>query len=324
MSKLETYNCFEKKKEYFDMPYEKVDDFELLLKILGTYQDDKFIYRGLPDASYKIYSSFHRYLLGKNILPEYKLSEVDKLFKKQFKKLYEKEYIIESYVNILKSTGEFISSSSSSSSEVKKENFSKNYLLLGYVFYIFSILQHYGSKSPLVDFTTDIDIALYFCINKRKQLCYKNLEKYMSLNIIDSKTIDIKNLNDEDVYSMVEIDDFIKYIKDVNSIYKTDNLFNELFNNEFHFKPIYLLERDRFTFNMNIIAQKGCFVYHSLFKAMSLEENYKQDKNKKIISLNIDKKLIPKIEDYLNDKNISKTTMFPNIQNDIKEINIFK
>lgn len=188
--------------------------------------------------------------------------------------------------------------------------------------FLLSFAQHYGGISPLLDFTSQIDKALYFMMVDAEQNpagCDRDsLDNYMSLYLFPKENI-------------LSIEEMIKTSSAVFEPFKSlpyDQLFNELtksclsifshavFTHSWRSRFV-LIENKQYVVkigeqlfgvpliisNLNIVAQDGCFVYSD-----------KDDKpmEKGLGCLDIHKSLIPYIaQKYLIPKGITTQTMFP-------------
>jgi hypothetical protein len=180
-----------------------------------------------------------------------------------------------------------------------------------------SYLRHYGVPTPVLDFTLNPFVALFFAIENIKHTPTENeIDDYLSFYIIDLNQLCLcaENFKKTEIYEV---------------LYKGEESFDP-------FKAWTNTNSNIFT-NLNIINQEGCLISNIQFSD-SLEAVYKvyveeyfqinnkisdEDKktliSKKIISCyNIHKGLIPVIRQKLKEKGITKDFIYPN-PNSIKD-----
>jgi hypothetical protein len=168
---IPTYKNFEEKKEYFKIiKIDSLQDFTLFFK--SHIDERKGIYRGINNAKYKIFTTLQREKLLGNISNEFSVENYVNNFREKplIKKYFET-------INI---------------------NLSKISAL--------SFLQHYKSPTPLIDFTTNIEVALFFAIENMIDNPWNNteneIENYFSIFHVDGE--DTKLINIERVIEGIE------------------------------------------------------------------------------------------------------------------------
>lgn len=138
---MQFYSTFKEKSDYFLSGGKTIETLQALVvlieKLNDSNSDNQLLFRGQPEAKYKLYSSLQRLWLEKKLHNHYgKYSElIDNLISNC------KDWnggLINKYLKYLKSD----------------EN-KMSYL---------SIMQHYGLPTPLLDFTLDINKSLFFAI----------------------------------------------------------------------------------------------------------------------------------------------------------------
>lgn len=135
---LETFNAIDEKKNAYQ--YEQIFSLEEALCKLEKAQKEGTYFRGQADASWKIYSSMQREWLAKGLKNRFVSYQE---FIQQFL-IYVKEYakpILKKYCKITTDIS------------------------------IFSTLQHYGAPTPFIDWSSDINVALYFA-SLGSDLCF--------------------------------------------------------------------------------------------------------------------------------------------------------
>ena len=321
--KLEEYSNLTQKEAFFETTnistHKEFDDF------YDEIKTKDLLYRGIYEAKYKIYTSAQR---------EWITNE------------YSKQGI--SFIQFIQSIISNIRKRTILSQYYKSLNIHENDLL-----YI-SLLQHFGAPSPLLDFTHNLNIALYFALDGLKVASSNNdIDNYFSLYILDrnrygNQLVDIVtmlsngresgikmlkefmdlNPNQPVDYSLLKhIDEYTKWIKDDGTnegLCKIDCGFldNPLKSKTF---PMYETNEILYWSNINLIAQEGCFVFYSKENA-PLEQYFGVDNEflPKLKCVNIHKSLAEYIKNkYL--KSISRLDIYPDINLMCKEAyNTFK
>lgn len=257
--KLPEYSCLESKKDFFTEgkfpSYDRIDtisDFEeKVLKLKN--EKDKYIFRGVSEAKYKMFSSAQR----EYIFMDYKKTKID-------------------YLNFINKLLLNIKDNKIVTTFCKTIGYDPNDL-----FYL-SLLQHYGAPSPLIDFTKDFETALFFAtetafdIEKQES----EIDNYFSLYYLEKvnnfyswyslqnasyvaiekeKKLGIKNRISSTAKECASWENQ----KGVSIAILDDK--EELKDNDGYFSwP-----------NLNLVAQKGCFIMY-LGEKDSLEEHLKK------------------------------------------------
>lgn len=164
---MDNYKTLKEKKDYFDngksdfCVYENIDSFEELKDVISLYQNkNNYIFRGSKEAQYKILSQLQLQWIKGNYENNIELYN---------------EYV--NYcINTLKNSSLFKSKSIFNEMDTSCADF-----------YALYLLQHYGFPTPLIDFTQNIDVGLFFMTdNLIIPNCYKSeIDKYSSLYVID-------------------------------------------------------------------------------------------------------------------------------------------
>ena len=311
------YSNFEEKhKLVYTPPNFVIDNSNSLLKIIEEYNNEEYIFRGVNNSSYKIYSSLHYHLLKKSINP---LQEAYRGFiHDQLHPLYNHSYFFEYFLKSLKSIENINTDKNNTEIFVQRE------VKIKLAFYLCCLLQHYGGKTPFVDFTKDIRIALFFSgRNYSNNISSDKINDYVSIYLIPRNSLNYLHNNNWRAmgkdrknnslnWSIENIKDYLN-----NDIYNEHNEeeLSKIIDNLFFKENIGWLEYEDFLFNYNVIAQKGCFVIYQNLSDKSLEERYLETSNNKILCLEVNKKLIPEIIDnILVPNNINEDMMFPNVE----------
>jgi len=209
---------------------------------------------------------------------------------------------------------------------------------------LLSFLQHYGAPSPLLDFTTDPKVALFFALEHMQGTSSRSqgIENYFSIYIIlmdKVKSLDvmIKKRIDKAVSRKTEKEKLPKKTLIVatkearerylhwldwfrNSKTSSSGLCKKtilFLTNPLNIERPSIVLPNLYWSNPNIIAQKGCFLLNTHEK-QPLEERLLEEKEKRILKnaalfcFDIHKSLAPYIrEKYLKSEVITKETIYP-------------
>lgn len=150
MSDLINYQKLSEKNPFFNCNtiHSKADFDAAISKYSAPNNNQKYAFRGVKEAKYKMYSSAQRSWIKKNL---------DKKFKSMT------DYVISSLEKAKQNTNivDFF----------KKENIPIN------DFVLLALMQHYGTPSPLIDFSYNLNISLSFAVN--------GIETFKENNTID-------------------------------------------------------------------------------------------------------------------------------------------
>jgi FRG domain len=295
----------EKKKVFHD--YRVIDTEKELDKYFFSGSYGTYIYRGVSEAKYKLYNSAQRFWIGNKI-------------KGRYKDYYD-------FVDSLCSTN-----------KVKGGVLDKLIQQFSIEFRDFAVLcylQHYGCPTPLLDFTYNIEVALFFSTYSNSiPIQPTEIDKYSSIYIIKKSFLDLESefmLQQLSLLEQVPIESLDEKQKQKLSGYKQD-LFS--FRGRSRNHNIYAVEDIQFNNkslfglknNLNILNQEGLFVLNShpklpledaiIFRLKKLTQK-KYDFSNIINCYEINKELKP----YLKSKiKITYDFLFPNpteIANDV-------
>lgn len=302
---METYQSLEEKEIFFQFGSNKIDNESDFIKytnlLFAQNSRNNFIFRGVPEAKFKIFNTAQRVWFEISKISEF--SNEEKYDEFIIKLLTEcKKWNSETVPNLLKTYG------------VNEKN-SISYL---------SFMQHFGLPTPFVDFTKNVNNALYFAVEYLPddfKESKNEIDNYFSIysnfqdNTFFEGFIEIFNLN-RDNMNIGEFD--YQDITKNGIILITDEI------NEF-----------KIVNNMRIANQEGLFFYNNS-PNLSLEEQYKLladmylDKFGETIfekllatktfsgCFNIHKKFAKRIKDTLTDMKITKEFIYPDIA-DLKD-----
>jgi hypothetical protein len=248
MNKIPKYQTLDEKSKHFNIvKVETIDDFK---HILTNHKKTKGIYRGVSESNYKIYSSLQRKIIETDLQ--------DKFCIKDYLNNFRQNKILGRYFDIFK---------------IKPSKLS-----------IYSYLQHFRAPTPFIDFTSNIEKAIFFAIEKHKpDTCVEQglIGNYFTIFYINNDDLDL-----------IEIPDVLKSFKDCkrsthNFISKYEDYTNQIL--ESHIDDIFsnntlnlFLIRHYEEFvdlyniynNIRIVAQEGLFI-HNDFLDKPLEEALK-------------------------------------------------
>lgn len=202
---LEQYSSLEDKEQNFashkiintqtqldDLIMEQKELFEIKRK-------QKFLFRGVSEAKYKLYTSFQRLWIDRD-LGQVSINHIDR---------------IESMVNHCSN---------------KNQPLYKYFNRLGVIcndWFILSFLQHYGAATPLLDFSRDPYVALFFACDNVSYKCSSNaIDHYVS--IYSYKAVDVANQLAPSIYKIAtqKAENYTKYAG--SNFWKTDLSFKQI------------------------------------------------------------------------------------------------
>lgn len=163
LHKLPEYRSLDEKKEFFtQVRIDTEKDFEDLFKILLPQKFDQGgIWRGLPESRFKLYNSIQREDVSSK-----KLSTVDDV------------------IVTIKNSAYYLDT-------WRRNIVSKYFRNYGVddvpIFAKLSILRHYGVASPLIDWTRDPRVALFFATQKQSCLVNDGINDYFSIYFISTE-----------------------------------------------------------------------------------------------------------------------------------------
>lgn len=255
-----------------------------------------FFFRGVADAKYKLYNSAQRLWISK---------ELENWDRKTSYRLFLKKTIEEAKADYLfKRVFEFYDVSKS-----------------GQDFPILSILQHYGAPTPLMDWTLDIDVALYFAVDDIDHLDTANqIDHYFSVYIIDNEKSRIRSIASiaDSEYRPLDVVLGMLNLKQVdtkNLFYLSDYETKALHGRTGKEKPLTTI------YNQNIISQKGLFIFNPL-PDVPLEKyfNMAVGENAPFRCFNIKKDMAEYIKRKIESKGIKQQLIYPDLKNNTKDI----
>lgn len=306
--KLPEYKELQDKGDCFEnYAIETQKDFDTFYS--GFANEKGLIYRGVNEAKFHIYTSAQRFWLTDNLNSQSTFT-----------------CFIDVLLNKLKSDNtiiEYLNSTDVAYNDV-----------LG-----LAMLQHFGAPSTFIDFSLDLNCALFFAFDgMKKGNSYNEIDDYVSIYVVNRKSLEhsflpnltemyahgmetgtkmIEDLIAEDPnirvdFSLIQnIDEFICWYNPKNhegglsSFNILCYVGNPLVEKSF---STYKDNQKFYWSNINLIAQKGCFILNT-HESQPLEE-FMASKGYKILCINIHKTL----SEYIKDKiKLSSDDIYPDL-----------
>jgi hypothetical protein len=295
---LEEYSTLEEKAHFFTNGESKIS--VNIDKIFANIKDFKeagtgFVFRGSGEAKYKLYSSAQRVYINQELHKQVPPDEISEHYKR----------FIENLINNCKSWNNGVVSKLLKSVGIDENN------ALAYLSY----MQHFGVPSPLLDYTYNPYVALFFAIDGLDYRPSDNeIDNYFSIYYTYTeatafqswKYVFDENLKKQDIsYETIDLNSMSIILPD-EELYKIVN-------------------------SVNIVNQEGLFFYNN-HPWYPLERTYceyidflKKDQGQKFFDdnlmhetisgcYNIHKSLVPAIKAKLNELGINKNYIYPDME----------
>lgn len=177
-------------------------------------------------------------------------------------------------------------------------------------FHIMFIAQHYGLLTPILDWTTDPLVALFFAMDgytyKKNEfpviyilkpgLCNANSQLVYSDNTNITEPLCIDNMNKY----------FGMWVEDLN-------------NSHANYIPIAIFSK--IDFSHRICRQSGKFTFHGAVGPLNFSWNDVDTRYGKLVDvIKINPKAVKEIEEYLSVLNINKKSIYPDDHNNLDNI----
>lgn len=287
MNSITTYETLNTKRNFFNngntenFQIDSKRDLDRWFKEIENMETDysendatAFIYRGIGEAKYKLYTSAQRLWLN---------DEMQQWSKKD-------------YLDFIK----HLIDNANANKLINKVFEFYNYSIVQRDFPILSLLQHYGAPTPLMDWTYNNYVAFYFATEKIKYI--KNplneIENYFSIYRINKRNYFNEFLNIIDIFPdnrYPSIQSF-KSIENINSPTRGNFIF---YISDFEESGVskgisksrkkLLIRTHRpltLTYNQNIIPQEGLFIFNPSSNK-SLEDIFNINNNDPDSNLNL-------------------------------------
>lgn len=292
--------------------YKQINDMKGIESALEQLSGGKYIYRGVNDASYKMYSSAQRHWILR-----------DKSYT-QFK--------ADNYINYVESVVNAARNSKSLRDYFGSKNIPVN------DFMILSVVQHYANISPLVDFSFDPLVSLFFATDgiDPDKLPSSKLSDYISLYYIPADTTWMQSsLQMINKTGSLKADKMTKeYEREGEKCVDTKDVQDEIRNLTYHrygngdipFIPVEGCENGEIYVNMpyigfecsynnenpRIVCQNGRFIFNPSADKPLIEVINETIHDRIVHCLDIHKSLVSDIlREILTPKGVTKSTIYP-------------
>lgn len=315
--KIPKYQDSREKEENFDIIW--IDSFQDLLtefKKTDT-SDNSYIFRGIHGSEYKLFSSLHRLKIERNKNKNSDFEE--KVLVQQIKTIIKNPFFKKLYKRILEGDEKPFDLA-------QHEGYLIDQTLINFFQFIISNLQHYEGYTPFVDFTKNIDVALFFAFRNLNKTSFNNiLSTYSSIYVLNSKFIS--------KYRHICFEDEV--VSDFDTIFecffKNNTTFSEKVKDLFlPRESLLFLDYSKYLFNLNILAQEGCFLNYYIsndlkpledyyYNGMTINENLSR-REERLQCIEINHKLVSQVNDYLKEKGVMEESMFPDLSKMVTNI----
>lgn len=249
--RLKEYNSFENKDIWFHNRHtiNNTEDLGQFLESIDSLNVEPNIFRGINNAKYKLFNSAQRIWIT---------HELNKKFETYTS-------FLESFIDAFKNENVVI------------EKFFKKFNIPLEEIPLLAYMQHYGAPTPLLDFTRDLNVALYFAVDGIDHQPGEGIENYFSIYLmkeIEELSFNKKFVEAVDKLDNVNLGNLGKRQKEME-VFVTKmkeemlgrSLMLENFNN---YAPERISESEIVNVNyytesnLNILNQQGLFVINTL------------------------------------------------------------
>lgn len=302
MAKLEYYQGLDSKHNSFNAAapeYYQIDHasqfrdwYDLMTNTINANGNYINFFRGVNEAKYKLYNSAQRYWMQNNLMQLESLAQP-----LSYLDMLQNMVNRAKDIKLLRQVFEYY--------EISEEQMDIPLL---------SILQHYKAPTPLMDRTYDLNIALFFAICDLKRSDRGDeIDDYISiyrLNKNDHQSFLRNNLNYISGNVFPPIKQLGEWLQHNMLIYISDFEIAEFEKANRKIKPLTTY------YNLNILAQKGLFVFNPN-ESMPIEEFsalHSPNPQAKIYCYNINKDLAELIKYRIGKEEINADFLFPNLE----------
>lgn len=264
--KLEEYKNFDdkftligqRKKVY------NISDIDEIFKQFNKFwkrSKNRLIFRGVKEATYKMFTSSQR---------EWIVKKPNKKYENYLKSLLKKSQVwnngfLKQYLNSLDT------------------NLGDNNLAY------FSIMQQYGLQTPLLDFTYNPFVALYFACEKIDSSAYnddiENIQNYFSIYFIYPGYLTYKNLTSNlDDINLAKLSGNVYQIKDNLIINNNPNIIAQ--------NGLYLVNTSSNQDLISVLQQIDNQEGHPLFYCYNIYKGFANNIRKRLIQMNITQNIL--------------------------------
>ena len=251
MAKLPIYSTLEEKAEIFEQIVLTTKEdvrtkfIEKMKEEINQEKANRFIYRGITNSQYKIYNSSQRNYAEKELQN------------------------ITSYNNLISGT---IEEALNFQNGLLRKYFSG--FMVPYDIPVLSFLQHYGAPTPLIDWTYNFEIALFFTTDGQKHNASDNqIDNYFSVYVIDKQACggDLINISTWLEFTLSQINQITVAHPEADAT-QVINQYNQFSYDTFKQIGIFYVsdfERNiripalTTQSNLNVINQQGLFIFNA-------------------------------------------------------------
>jgi hypothetical protein len=282
-----------------DHAYQLNDWYNQTNEIIKYQEPFANFFRGMDNAKYKLYNSAQRFWICNN------LEEIEALsVPVQYIEMVQNMVNKAKQVKLLQQVFQYYNLADDQQD-----------------FPLLSILQHYNAPTPLLDWSYNLDVALYFALSSMKKNETENdIEDYISIyriNKNDHSYFMKNNLNYISANIFPSVTGLSNYLTPDDSVVYISDFEIQDQSDDRKIKPLTTY------YNLNIIAQRGLFVFNPS-KDVPLE-NYpslppRNGSQCKIYCYNIHKDLAEFIRLLIGKNKIDTDFLFPELRNYSKNI----
>lgn len=293
--KLEEYNDFNEKKDFFKFGEVTIDkNINTIFEKIEIFQSkgEGFIYRGCSEAKYKLYNSAQRFYISQELHRQVPSDTIHEHY----------NTFIESLIDCSKEWNKGVLN------KLLIESGTDNMNALAYLSY----MQHFGVPTPLLDFTFNPYVALFFAIDNISYsasdieidnyfsfyYCYKDSTIFQGwIKVFE------ENILQDNLYYQNIAQNEMSLLLPEKKLYQLLNNFN-IINQEglffYNNHPWYPLERTYHEYIPDVLSHFGRQKFDELLMHDTIAGCF-----------NIHKSLVPAIRKKLAEKGITKEYIYP-------------